>query len=301
MATYYAVNAGGNWTAGATWSTTATKDASRTGGSTAPTASDDCIIDDYSGNVTVNANSVCKSLDCNGGGAYVGTLTFTAPFTLTVSGSVTFSTGMTVAGTGNLSIAAAGTLTSAGVDVSIGLLTLAGASAKTLNTDGTTWPSIAILSGAQTITLSSDLQCTTLDLNGNYGNITFAGAYDITCAKLMAGYGGPQTTTIVSGQTLTVTTSLLMGCNYEHITTLKSSTASVAAYLTYQGTVANCAVSGMAFTDIDASGSAQGIDNWYGQTLTRTTGITNRTSADIGGGGGGGGGGLPVLGGSIVR
>jgi hypothetical protein len=39
----------------------------------------------------------------------------------------------------------------------------------------------------------------------------------------------------------------------------------------------------MTFTNIAFSVP---VDNWYGGTLTGTTNITNRTSADIGGGGG---------------
>jgi hypothetical protein len=66
--------------------------------------------------------------------------------------------------------------------------------------------------------------------------------------------------------------------------TIKSSTASSPFYLNYGGTAVNGMCYSMVFTDVDASGSAQVIDNWYGGTLTRTTNITNRSSADIGGG-----------------
>lgn len=287
MATYYAVNAGGNWTAGATWSTTSAKDASRTGGSTAPTASDDCIIDDYSGNVTVSAASVGKSLDCNSGGAYTGTLTFNTNQTLTISGSVTFSASMTIAGIGNLTINAAGTLTSAGISSTITNLSLSGTGAKTLNTNGTKWGKISVTSGAQTVTLTSDLQCTTLECV-NYGTMTFAGAYDITCDNLYFAFYAT-TLTLVSGQTLTVTTFMRIVIGQVSTTgelIINASTASSPAYLVFQGTAANCVVCRATFTDIDASDSSIGIDNWYGGTLTRTSGITNRTSADIGGGGG---------------
>ena len=57
----------------------------------------------------------------------------------------------------------------------------------------------------------------------------------------------------------------------------------------------------VAFTDVDFSTYSTpvtGLDNWYGGTLTRCTGITNRTSADIGGTSGGG---QPILGGGVVR
>ena len=59
--------------------------------------------------------------------------------------------------------------------------------------------------------------------------------------------------------------------------------ASTAFNLVFNGTTTNCSIYRATFTDVNASGSAIGLDNWYGGTLTRTTNITNRTSADIGG------------------
>jgi hypothetical protein len=256
MATYYAINAGGNWSAGATWSTVSAKDASRVGGSTAPTNADDCILDDYSGNVTVNTTTcACKSITCTG---YTGTLTFTAAQRLIVSGDVVFSAGMALAGTGDLRFQATATLNMAG-------LTFPGSMSN--NTSGT-------------ITLLADLVITGA-LTATNALLTFAGAFDVTCSSLRLYYG----LIIPSGQTLTITESITLMASIVTVPTIKSSTASSTAYLTYQGTVANCAIAGYIFTDIDASGSAQGLDNWYGGTLTRTAGITNRTSADIGGGG----------------
>jgi hypothetical protein len=63
--------------------------------------------------------------------------------------------------------------------------------------------------------------------------------------------------------------------------TIRSTIASSDTFLTYQGTAANCKIAGMTFTDVNASGSAQALDNWYGGTLTRTTNIINRTTADF--------------------
>lgn len=62
MAAKYAITAGGNWNDDTTWSTTS-------GGgndTTKPTASDDVYLDANSGDVTISANSVCRSLDCLG-------------------------------------------------------------------------------------------------------------------------------------------------------------------------------------------------------------------------------------------
>lgn len=95
MANRYAVAAGGNWTANGTWSTT-------DGGAAdtvAPTASDDVFLTANSGNVTISANSVGKSLNCTG---YTGTLTHNG-FSLTLSGNLTMVAGMTYTPTENVS------------------------------------------------------------------------------------------------------------------------------------------------------------------------------------------------------
>lgn len=81
MATRVAAAGGGSWTAGATWV-----------GGVAPTASDDVQLNATSGNVTISAAAVCRSLDCTG---YTGTLTHTA-------GALTI--GTTSAPPGNLAL-----------------------------------------------------------------------------------------------------------------------------------------------------------------------------------------------------
>lgn len=73
----YARAGGGNWTADATWSTTSGGAAD----TVAPTAADDVVLDASSGNVTINAASVCRSINCTG---YTGTLTHNATFTLSI-------------------------------------------------------------------------------------------------------------------------------------------------------------------------------------------------------------------------
>lgn len=79
MALITAAAGGGNWTVGATWV-----------GGVAPTAADDALLTAASGNVTIDAGAVCRSLDCN---TYTGTLTHTAGVTLNI--------GHSTAGTGN--------------------------------------------------------------------------------------------------------------------------------------------------------------------------------------------------------
>ena len=89
MATLYAKAAGGNWTAAGTWSNVSSAGGDSSG---PPTAADDAVIDAGSGNVTIDAAAVCRSLDCTG---YTGTLTHNA-FTLTI--------GDATAGAGNVAL-----------------------------------------------------------------------------------------------------------------------------------------------------------------------------------------------------
>jgi hypothetical protein len=180
MATYYAINAGGNWSAGSTWSTIATKDASRVGDGSQPTALDDCILDDYSGAITVDTTTcLAKTVVCTG---YTALLTFTASQKLTVSGSVTFAATHTIAGTGTLAFNAAATLTMGGL----------------------TFPGSVIISGV-TITLASNTTITgsvTSDtgistLNGN--TIYIGGSFTATTSL----FG---TTTVTLNGTGTIST-----------------------------------------------------------------------------------------------
>ena len=153
--TKYAVNAGGNWSADATWSTVAAKDASRVADTVKPTAEDTVILDDYSGSVTIDATAVAQTLNCTG---YTNTLTHNA-VTLTVSGSVTLAaTHYTTSGVATLAMNATGTLISAGntlynLTTSVGTITLG---------DGLTTNS------AGTVTLTSG----TLNTDGGAGSLT---------------------------------------------------------------------------------------------------------------------------------
>lgn len=82
MATITAASGGGNWTTGATWV-----------GGVAPTAADDARLAGTSGNVTVDAGALCRSLDCTG---YTGTVTHNASSTLNI--------GDGTAGAGNIAL-----------------------------------------------------------------------------------------------------------------------------------------------------------------------------------------------------
>ena len=268
MATYYGVKGSSNWNSG-NWSTTATKDASRTGSGVTPAATDDCILDDWSsdgGSVvwTINAlTCVCKSLTCTGYAGELATGTFGSQ-RLGISGSATFEgTGMTFSGTGEIRL---------------------NTTAATITCDGATIPFLGINVAA--VTLGDALLCGTLY---NFGAaLTFTGEHDITVASLFGTLGitwpGSQTITVGTAMHLKSAASGLGAGAF----TMKS--VSGTANLVYNGAAADCVVVGVTFTDVaysTTSGPVTALDNWYGGTLTRTSGITNRTSADIGGGGGG--------------
>ena len=274
MANRYMRAAGGNWSTAANWELT------NGGGESvaAPTASDDVFIPSGRGNVTVDTGScTAKTLDCTG---FTGTLAV-GIYQLTIAGNVTLPSSMafTFSGGATVYVSAAATVTGGCSNVP---LQLQGAGAVTLNTNGGTWVSVIITGGTKTVTLSSTLTATMLDVSGNYGGTTFAGAYGISVGTLRVGwYYAGVTVTFVSGQNIGVSTALQTTSSPAARITVQSSTASSSFYLHYAGTPANCNVSNVIFTDVDASGSAQPIDNWYGGTLTRCTGITNRTSADF--------------------
>jgi len=114
MANRYWIGGSGSWSGAntANWSATS----GGVGGASVPTAADDVFFNLSSGGgtVTVNASRVAKSIDCTG---YIGTLDISSSANLTLSGSATFSSGMTFTTTGispAIIFIATATLTSAG-------------------------------------------------------------------------------------------------------------------------------------------------------------------------------------------
>jgi hypothetical protein len=249
MATYYAINAGGNFSAGGTWSTTATKDASRTGGATAPTNADTCILDDYSGAVTVDHATacLCKILDCTSNGNYAAELTFTADKVLFVSGNVIFSATMTIAGTGTLTINAACALTP-GVTFT-GSVSLAGTTV-TLGADWTITGSLTSASGTNV-------------MNGNTcyigGSLTATVALSGTTTLTMNGTGtvlSTGTSTISNNLTINTAGTINLGAfSYSTgIFTYVSGTITSVSAMTIRG---NCSMNtgGMNFFHVSLSSS----------------------------------------------
>lgn len=247
------------------------------------------LVTNSTSTLTLN-KTTAETITCNGGFTVSGNITGTAKIILgggtlsrTIGGiknSLDFNGNVTVSGTiyydtGTMTYVS-GSVTTTGSELLIQL-------AATLNTDGIIWNDIKTISNSFTLTLSSDLTLSGT-LQFGTGSTVLAGSYNISCATLrILSTAAGHTITLVSGSTITVTDGLYINGGDTLTTTIKSSVASSPANLIFSGTTSNCVVFLSTFTDIDASGSSQGIDNWYGGTLTRTTNITNRTSADIGG------------------
>jgi hypothetical protein len=205
--------------------------------------------------------------------------------TSTLSNNLTFNcTSATVSGTVNYKT---GILTYTAGTITTTSSILQPTGNFTLDTDrGATkinWNTISLIAFTNpNITLLSNLTVSNIYIAGNQ-NTTFIGNFDITCGTLgTTGAADTVSLTLVSGTTITITTSLMiMIADKDSIYTVKASTGSSHVHFNYTGLVSECKISRISFTDIDASGSSQSIDNWYGNTLLRCTNIINRTSADL--------------------
>jgi hypothetical protein len=262
--TYYFKTAGvnTNWTTAGNWCTE-----TNGGGTcgTAPTASIDAVLDQYSGTVILDAATcVAKTLTVTSNAVTLATGTGK----LTLSGSYTQYPGMTVSGTGILVFSAAGTLTTAGIAI----------------------PNLSVNS-TSTITIPENITITgTLAVLSS--TCTFSGAFNINCANLIVTSSTSSAATLILpiNQTLTVSTSIFSNGAYSSAyakinSLIRSGTASTTTNLVYNGSYANCLIADTYFTDVVYSGSTVGnLDDWYG-TLTRSTGITVRNSPISAGGG----------------
>ena len=313
MATRYArSNVVGVWALAANWSDVSSSDPGPS--SDYPKAGDTVIFDSgFTGTITMGQANSCTVLNMSGNG---GTLAL-ATYTLTVAGNVTLGGTITMSGAGGITVSAAATIAGNGVAFS-GLLTFLTTGNKTINSSGTSWGNITVGSGI-TITLGDTLAITgTLSMATT--GVTFAGAFNISCATLIIGYISAMNYTFVTGTTVTVSTNLYAAsANSSAQITIKSSTTTP-FNLTYNGTAANCKVAGVIFQYVTYSGgTVTNLDNWYGGTITGGSGITNVTSANlarasdaskiltgqtvggVSGSASAGSGGGPIFGGMVVR
>ncbi len=155
MASYWFRNTGDqNWGTASNWSLT---DGGLATGAV-PTSSDDAFFSSNSGPCTINAvGRVCKTLIMAGIGAGDYASTLTATQSVTVSGDVKFSAGMTITGTAVLTINATSTITSG----------------------GQTWTGTLLLGGTSiTYTLAADFTVATLAVSAS-GTPVLNGAFNL--------------------------------------------------------------------------------------------------------------------------
>lgn len=174
MGVMYAKSGGGNFSAASTWSATGSGGADSVG---PPLASTDVIFESGSGAVTIDAASVCRSLNCTSGtGSYTGTLTHNA-FTLSIgdgtagAGNVAlkFSSGMTY----TRSSATASSVTFVSTSATQQSITTAGKtlSGVTINGSGGSWQ----LQDALTLQGTWTWTAGTLDTNSKIITMTGSG------------------------------------------------------------------------------------------------------------------------------
>lgn len=247
MATKFARSVGGNWNTDATWSTTSSAGTANT---TKPTAADDVILDSGSGQITVDAASVAKTVTCTG---YTNTLTHNA-FALTVSGSVTFVSGMTYTplATSTLSFAATATLTTGGklmtnITHTSGTLTIG---------DNVTTMASKII----TLTLSG----TAVDLNGK----TISG--NTITSRIFFTSG-----TVGTGKQITVNGGTFVNADFRDITFSNATNLDLSAITGKSGDLGGNTITGGGST---LTFTAPATQTWNGNTTGSTSTAANWTS-----------------------
>jgi hypothetical protein len=262
MVAYWAVNSGGNWSVGSTWSTISAKDASRVGGSVVPSSTSDCVIDDYSGNVNIIAASSCKSADFTSGGNYTGTLTNSS--TLSCYNELTLSPNMnlvhnngyiTFRGT-NISLNCNGK----GIpfDVNIGLL-----------------PAYIYLKGNAYFNNCLNFSPSATTTSG------FSGSYDLYVNNLVICPKNSESNILKLPDCRTLYVSGAFLCakgsdsdNYSPgRVTIVSNTATSGSYITHTGGIENQFITDTYFTDIISSGSNLYVYQGSGANIIRCSNI----------------------------
>lgn len=181
MADKYAVAAGGNWSAAATWSLSD----GGAGGAGAPSASENAYFSNQSGSVVVDATATCLDIDFTKGTGYAGT--FSGSAALNISGSITLRSGMTRTYNG-----------------AIGLV--ATATGKTIQSNGVALASGITCNSSTGGWTLSDAISTTGSISVGAGNFNTAG-FAVACAAFSA--SGTSTLTL-GASVLTLTASWTM-------------------------------------------------------------------------------------------
>ena len=213
MATYYFRNVGIGWNTASNWSTSS----GGTANGSIPAGVDDAVFDINSTNCTLSGTAgVCRSLNFS---SYVNT--FTLNTNLTVSGSVTLGSGMTMAGTSALILPTSSILTGNN-KIWTGDLTTIGSS-NNITLSGSNW-----IVGGNTLFSSSTATATTHVINSISneqlecrGNITFYFANTSGSSTiLLSGTGTVSANNVSTGiynnLSINTTGSITLGTNFSY-------------------------------------------------------------------------------------
>jgi len=252
MAARYFVNGGvdNNWGTTGNWSLTS----GGAGGEAVPTASDDVTLDTNSPNCTLDTTSrVALTLTATN---YTGTMTFDQD--LTVSGSITLGSGMTLAGSGQLIAGATGTLTSNGKSVNI-ILKLQGASTLTLADNWDVSGTLRLGSTTQTTTVNSNsiLLSGSLETTGTTGVTTGTTTFVFDGTGTWSNTGGSTytfrlPTTINTAGTLTVSGTVYY--NTGTLTYTAGTVVTTGSLLHNNAAATTFATEGVTWNDLDIRG-----------------------------------------------
>lgn len=307
MANRYWVGGTAAWdgTAGTKWSATS----GGAGGASVPTAADDVFFNAASGAVTVTISGVSGkglSLNCTG---FTGT--FAMVFGLQISGSVTFSAGMTISAAEGLEIIGTGTLTTNGKVLTTVVCSPGAAGTVTLGSALTVSQNLEISNGtfttsasnyavtASTIRSIATGNVRTVSLNGSTVTGTASGtAFNMDSTNLTFNSG---TSTIVSsnggnilGQFLTFRNITMSStfvrrsdirfavCTTLTLTAPTAAAAGVSVYNLLSSTITTLALSGATVTKrIMLCSSADIIGSTATLTCTSVTGLSDIDFRDI--------------------
>lgn len=251
MANRYWVGGTGSWsgTNTANWSTSS----GGASGASVPTSADDVFFDANSGTGTATITTggmTIKSLNCTG---YTGTLAGTT--NISVAGSITWGSGMTLSYSGNLTISGTGTYTS----------------------NGKSRPGLTIISGSGITVTLGDAYTSTGALNINQGTFDTAG-YALTATAINSAVTTVRVLTL-NASAVTLTQSGFTVSNGYANFTLNAGTSTITLSSASAKTIGtNSASTSLTFYNVTATGAGSLTLNGPCTYNTLTVGNTAATS-----------------------
>lgn len=303
MASCYLINSGGNWTDTTKWAASDVSALANVNDGATPTASDDVFLTANSGQCTISATSVGKTLTCTG---YTNTLTHNA-FTLTISGSILLVAGMTYTplSTSTLIMNASGTLTTGGKLLSnftntsgtttlgdnlsfmaskVIVLTVTGSgiSMAGFNISGNSATNrIFLVSGTLGTASNSVTPAGGTFANADFRDIKFSKATDLDLSAITGLSGDAGGNTLVGGgSTLTFTTGATQTCTMSTNKNWSDVTIWTSRVPLPQDDVSMASITGGALTS-DMPRMGKSI-TWTGATGTPTWNINNIATTNYG-------------------